>query len=390
MKKLYVVCLVFAVLAGTSLRAQDEPNAITTAVPFLIISADARASGIGEQGVATSPDSYGVQWNPAKLAFLDRQQNIGVNYSPFLSQLVNDIGIGNLVYSNRFDERMAFAFSLRYFTLGNIPFADDAGNSLGEENPNEFTLDGTYALKLSERFSMAVTGRFFRSDLRLQQIDADASAATSFAVDISGYYQSEEILYNTFDGRWRAGFNISNIGPSISYDDTDNNENFLPTNLKLGGGFDFILDTYNKVAVSLEFNKLLVPTPPLREIGDADGDGIPNEIISGQDDDVNFFSGIFQSFGDAPDGFSEELAEWTASIGVEYTYNDVFALRAGYFNESELKGARKFATLGAGFEFSSIDIDISYLFSTGQVRSPLENTLRFGVTFHFGDEYDEY
>jgi len=294
------------------------------------------------------------------------------------------------VYTNRLNERSAFGFSLRYFTLGSIPFADDAGNSLGEENPNEFTLDGTYALKLSERFSMAVSGRFFRSDLRLQQIDADATAATSFAVDISGYYQSEEILYNTFDGRWRGGFNISNIGPSISYDDTDNNENFLPTNLKLGGGFDFILDTYNKVAVSLEFNKLLVPTPPIREIGDADGDGIPNEIISGQDDDVNFFSGIFQSFGDAPDGFSEELAEWTASLGVEYTYNDVFALRVGYFNESNIKGARKFATLGAGFEFSSIDIDLSYLFSTGQVRSPLENTLRFGVTFHFGDEYDEY
>ena len=226
------------------------------------------------------------------------------------------------------------------------------------------------------------SGRFFRSDLRLQQIDADATAATSFAVDISGYYQSEEILYNTFDGRWRAGFNISNIGPSISYDDTDDNENFLPTNLRLGGGFDFILDTYNKIAVSLEFAKLLVPTPPLR--------GENGEIIAGEDDDVNFFTGIFQSFGDAPDGFSEELREWTASLGVEYTYNDVFALRAGYFNESDLKGARKFATLGAGFEFTSIDIDISYLFSTGQVRSPLENTLRFGITFNFGDEYDEY
>ena len=382
MKKLSIVCIVFATLFGNTLRAQDEPNAITTAVPFLIISADARASGLGEQGVATSPDPYGLQWNPAKLAFLERQQHIGVNYSPFLRELVNDIGIGNLVYTNRLNERSAFGVSLRYFTLGNILFSDSSGVDLGEENPNEFTLDATYALKLSEQFSMAVSGRFFRSDLRLQQIDADASAATSFAVDISGYYQSEEILYNTFDGRWRGGFNISNIGPAISYDDTDNNENFLPTNLKLGGGFDFILDTYNTVAVSLEFNKLLVPTPPLRDVN--------GDIIAGQDDDVNFFSGIFQSFGDAPDGFSEEIAEWTASLGVEYIYNDVFSLRVGYFNESDLKGARKFATLGAGFEFSSIDIDLSYLFSTGSVRSPLENTLRFGITFKFGDEYEEY
>ena len=267
-------------------NAQDETNTITTAVPFLIIAGDARASGMGEQGVATSPDMYGLQWNPAKLAFLDRKHNVGVNYSPYLRDLVDDIGILNVGYTNRIDDRSAFGISMRYFSLGSIILTDNQGNNQGEENPNEFSVDATYALKLDDRFSMAVSGRYLRSDLRFQSIDADASAASSFAVDISGYYQSEEILYNSFDGRWRGGFNISNLGPKIKYDDSGQ-ENFLPTNLKIGGGFDFILDTYNTVSVGLEFNKLLVPTPPRR---DTDGN-----IIAGQDDDVDFFSGVFST-----------------------------------------------------------------------------------------------
>ena len=363
-------------------KAQDEVNTITTAVPFLIIAGDARASGLGEQGVATSADVYGVQWNPAKLAFLDRKHNIGINYSPYLRQLVDDIGIANLAYANRINERSAFGASLRYFGLGTITTTTGPNDPGVDVQPNEFTLDATYALRLDDRFSMAVSGRFLRSDLRIQQIDPDATAASSFGVDISGYYQSEEIVYNTFDGRWRAGFNISNIGPKVRYDDSGQ-EDFIPTNMKLGGGFDFILDGYNKVFVGLEINKLLVPTP-----SDSNGDG----VVNGEDDFANesFFSGIFSSFGDAPGGFSEEIREFTWSLASEYVYDDVFSLRVGYFNESDIKGARKFATLGAGFEYSSIDIDLSYLFSTGTVRSPLENTLRFGLTFKLGDEYDEY
>jgi hypothetical protein len=389
-----VFCSVFA----TSVQAQDQPNTITTAVPFLVIAADARAAGMGEQGVATSPDAYGVQWNPAKLAFLPNQHNVGINYTPYLGNLVNDIGILQAVYANRIDDRSAFAASIRYFSLGTINTRNDAQDPGLDVKPNEFAIDATYALKLDDQFSMAVSGRFLQSNLRIQQLDqfADASPASSFGVDISGYYQSEEQVYSNFDGRWRAGFNISNIGPKIKYDDAGQ-ENFIPTNLKLGGGFDFILDSYNKIFVGLEFNKLLVPTPPRREGdpgfgGDINGNGVENDdsVIAGQDDDVNFFSGIFQSFGDAPDGFSEELKEVTWSLATEYTYNDVFALRAGYFNESDIKGARKFATLGAGFEFNAIDVDLSYLFSTGSVISPLESTLRFGLTFHFGDEYDEY
>ena len=396
MNKFLTLPLAAFILFSASVNAQDEPNVITTAIPFLGIAADARAAGLGEQGVATSPDAYAVQWNPAKLAFLPNQHNIGVNYTPYLGNLVNDIGILQAVYANRLDDRSAFAASIRYFTLGTINTRNDAQGPGIDVQPNEFTIDATYALKLDDQFSMAVSGRFLRSDLRIQQLNefSDASAASSFGVDISGYYQSEEQVYNDFDGRWRAGFNISNIGPKISYDDTGD-ENFIPTNLKIGTGFDFILDSYNTIFVGIEFNKLLVPTPPRRGRVDTNGDGEVTQeddvvIIAGEDDDVNFFAGIFQSFGDAPDGFSEELKEFTWSLGVEYTYDDVFALRAGYFNESDIKGARKFATLGAGFEFNAIDVDLSYLFSTGSVISPLENTLRFGLTFHFGDEFDEY
>ncbi len=395
MKKVMMLCLGACFAFGATVNAQDEPNTITTAVPFLGIAADARSAGMGEQGVATSPDAYAVQWNPAKIAFLDTKHNVGVNYTPYLGNLVNDIAIIQAVYANRFDDRRAFALSLRYFSLGTITTTTGPNDPGLDINPNEFTIDGTYALKLSERYSMAVSGRYIRSDLRIQQLDPDASAASSFGVDISGYYQSEEIPYNSFDGRWRAGFNISNIGPEVSYSDADDDDDFIPTNLRLGGGFDFILDAYNKIFVGVEFNKLLVPTPPRRGFIDLNGNGEvdpgeSNLIIAGEDDNVNFFSGIFQSFGDAPDGFSEEVKEVTWSLATEYTYDDVFSLRAGYFNESDIKGARKFATLGAGFEFNAIDIDLSYLFSTGSVRSPLENTLRFGLTFHFGDEYDEY
>ncbi len=389
----YVVLFIAAITIGNaSLFAQDEPNTITTAVPFLAIAADSRAAGMGEQGVATSPDAYAVQWNPAKLAFMDYQHNVGVNYTPYLGNLVNDIGLLQAVYANRMDDKSAFAINLRYFSLGTITTTTGPNDPGLDVKPNEFAIDAHYSLKLDERFSMAVSGRFLNSNLRIpNSVDqfADASPASSFGVDISGYYQSEEIVYNTFDGRWRGGFNISNIGPKVKYSDAGE-ENFIPTNLKLGAGFDFILDSYNKVFVGLEFNKLLVPTPPLREVGDANGNGIPNEIIAGEDDDVTFFTGIFQSFGDAPNGFSEEIKEVTWSLATEYVYDNSFSLRAGYFNESDLKGARKFATLGAGFEFNAIDIDLSYLFSTGSVRSPLENTLRFGLTFHFGEEYDEY
>lgn len=361
----------------------NDSRVITTAVPFSLIAGDARAAAMGDMGVATSVDGFSQQWNPAKYAFSTYKQGIGVTYTPYLSQLVNDIFLGNVTYYNRLNERSAVAGSFRYFSLGEIELRLTPDETPRIAKPNELLFDLTYALRLSERFSMAVTGRYLRSDLKLQDEFEDASAGTSFAVDISGYYQSEEIRYNEFDGRWRAGFNISNLGPKMKYDQVGQ-ENFLPTNLALGAGFDFILDMYNRVGVTAEVNKLLVPTPPLRDV---DGN-----IVEGKDDDVSFLSGVFQSFGDAPGGFSEELKEFTWALGVEYAYQDAFFLRTGYFNESEEKGSRKFLGLGAGFKYTSINIDISYLFSTSKVRSPLEGTLRFGLTFNFGDKdyYIEY
>lgn len=382
MKRILMPILLFLVVL--KVNAQEEPRrVITTAVPFVLIAADARAAGMGDMGVGTSVDGFSQQWNPAKYAFSTYKQGIGLSITPYLSSLVNDIFLGNLSYYNRLNERSAVAASFRYFSLGDIELREDPDQVPLIQSPNELTFDVSYSLRLSERFSMAVAGRYLRSDLKLQVADEDATAGSSFAVDIAGYYQSEEIRYNDFDGRWRMGFNISNLGPKMKYDDVGQ-ENFLPTNLAIGGGFDFILDMYNRIGVTAEVNKLLVPTPPVR---DEDGN-----VIEGKDDDVTFLSGVFQSFGDAPDGFSEELKEFTWALGVEYAYQDAFFLRTGYFNESEEKGARKFLALGAGFKYTSINIDVSYLFSTSNVRSPLEGTLRFGLTFNFGDKdyYVEY
>jgi len=361
--------------------AMAQDRVITTALPFLRVAGDPRAAGMGDMGVATSPDAWNQQWNPAKYSFQKTEQSIGAAYTPYLSRLVNDIGVGQLVYGNRINEQSAFAASLRYFGLGTIFITED-GETGTQESPNEFVFDGSYSLKLSDQFSMAVTGRFLRSDLRIQSQNADASAANSFSVGVSGYYQSEEVPIGDLYGRYRGGFNVSNIGPKVSYD-VGGQENFLPTNLGLGGGVDFYLnDGYSKIGLTAEVNKLLVPTPPVR-----DEDGV---IVEGQDDDVSFFTGIFQSFGDAPGGGSEELKEVTWAIGAEYTYNDSFALRTGYFNESDEKGGRQFLTLGAGVVFSKINVDFAYLFSTSRVQSPLEGTLRFGLSFNFGDEYLEY
>jgi hypothetical protein len=257
---------------------------------------------------------------------------------------------------------------------------------------------------------MSVALRYLRSDLRIQALDANAKSAGTYGVDISGFYQGEEVAYNDFNGRWRGGFALQNIGPKLKYDDAGR-ENFIPTNLRLGGGFDFIFDFYNKLSVTAEVTKLLVPTPPVTgteySYTDVNGDGIwtleedgelldsniinDNAIIDGQDQNVGFVQGIFQSFGDAPGGFSEELDEFTWALSAEYLYQDSFALRLGYFNENETKGARKFFSLGAGFKYSTVDIDMSYLFSASKVQSPLENTLRFSLSFNIGQgEYLEY
>jgi hypothetical protein len=418
MKKLIVLSICLLTFTKTNF-AQENPTVtipnpndsrvITTAVPFVLIASDARAAGMGDMGVATSVDAYSQQWNPSKYAFSETKSGIGVSYTPYLSSLVNDIFLGNLSYYNRINDRSAFGVSFRYFSLGEIDLLERPEDVPLVVKPNEMTIDASYSLRLSDQYAMGVALRYLRSDLKIDQT-TDASAGNSVAVDISGFYQSEEQAYNDFNGKWRGGFAIQNLGPKMKYDDgADDDGDFLPTMLRLGGGFDFIFDQYNKLKVTAEVAKLLVPTPPILgneyEYNDVDNDGVYTEdvdellgvvneniIYSGQNNDVSFFKGIFQSFGDAPGGFSEELREFTWAVGAEYVYQDSFGLRLGYFNEADDKGARKFLALGAGFKFSTINVDLSYLFSTAKnFQSPLEGTIRFSLSFNFGEgTYLEY
>lgn len=373
MKK--IVINIFLIFNLLNLYSQDR-RVITTAVPFLMISADARASGLGEQGVATTPDAFSQHWNPAKYVFLDNKSGVGVSYTPYLSKLVSDVFLANLNYYNVIDDRSSWSTSFKYFSLGDIDILQNPQDIPYLENPNEFTLDASYILKLNDNFSMGVTGRYLMSDVKLQSVDSDSSSASSFAVDISGFYQSDERAYENFNGLWRFGFNISNMGPKMKYEELGKN-NFIPTNLKLGSAFDFIFDSSNKLSINLELNKLLVPSPSVPIYNSND------QIIGYNQADITFLSGLFKSFGDAPDGFSEELKEVTLSLGLEYTYNDSFALRVGYFGENEDKGARKYVTFGTGFSLEEIDLDLSYLLSSSTIISPLENTLRFSFTYNF-------
>jgi hypothetical protein len=402
MKK--IAFLVSFLVMGQLMKAQeDNSRVITTGVPFLLIAADARSAGLADMGVATSADAFSQQYNPAKYAFSLQKQGFSVSYTPYLTSIANDIALGQLSYYNRINEQSAFAGSLRFFGLGDIELREtgDPNEIPRVVNPNELALDGSYSLKLSERFAMSVGGRYIRSSLRIGDANNDATAASTFAVDVAGYYQSEEVVYDDFNGRWRAGFNFQNMGPKISYDNDEINNNFLPANMRLGMGFDFIFDEYNKIGVTAEATKLLVPTPPaLVAAVDANNNGSIDQSEQDVADDaytqalsdyrkIGWSQGIAKSFNDAPDGFSEELKEFTWALGAEYSYQDSFALRLGYFNEHELKGARKFFSMGAGFKYNVVKIDVSYLFSASKVRNPLENTLRFSLTFNFGDEYEE-
>jgi len=403
MKK-YIV-IIGALMFCTSISAQttivvpnqNDTRVITTGTAFMAIAADARAAGMADQGVATSPDAFSQQWNVSKYAFGKAEQGFSLTYTPYLRELVNDIFLGGLTYFNKLDDRSAVSASFRYFSLGEIEFRENATDPGIIQKPNELTVDVAYSLKLSDQFSMGVGLKYIRSDLKLQGSEfsaASAKPASSFAVDLGGYYESKEKAYSSFNGKWRGGFSLQNIGPKIKYEE-DGNESFLPTTLRLGGGFDFILDGANKIGVTVETAKLLVPTPPIygTEFIDNNSDGVldandtvvnTNVVVEGSDPNVNFTSGMFQSFGDAPGGFSEEINEFTYSIGAEYTYQDAFAFRLGYFNEHETKGARKFFALGAGFKYTVVNIDVSYLLSASKVPSPLENTLRFSLSFNLG------
>ncbi len=372
MKK--VTALFLTVLAGQFIYAQKVVRPITTGVPFLLISGDARSSGMGDIGVATSSDVFSQQHNAAKYAFATQAQGFSVNYSPYMSKVSSDMALGQLTYFNKFNERSAIGASLRYFGMGEMEFRDNDQSSPIIKKPNEFAVDISYSLKLSDRFGMAVVGRFINSNLRMPEVDGSNSMASQVAVDIAGFYESDIVRFSTFDGRWRAGFNIQNLGPKIKYED-EQYGSFLPANLKLGGSFDFIIDQQNTLTISGELNKLLVPTPPEHR-------NDPNALI--EYNDTGWLKGVIKSFGDAPNGFSEEMKEVAWSLGAEYWYDNKFAFRTGYFHESPEKGARQYATLGAGFKYNMMAIDLSYLFSTSKINNPMENTLRFSLTFDLG------
>lgn len=369
-----LVMLIYPVI----IWGQINERVIVTGVPFVLITSDARASGMGDIGVSTTPDAYSQQWNPAKYPFSEVEKGIGISYTPYLSKLVNDIFLGNLTYFKKIGERGAWGTSLKYFSLGDIQFNEVISGTIvsqGVERPNELTLDLSYSLKLSEKFAMSVAGRYIRSDLKLSS-DGDAASANTLGVDIAGFYQSKTRKVGKNDMRFRSGFNLSNIGPRLVYD-IGGQKNFLPTNLKVGTSADWVFDSDSSMSLNLEFNKLLVPSP-VATINDQ------GTSVYAQPD-VNFLRGIFESFNDAEDGFLEELKEITWAAGLEYKFQNLLALRTGYFNESKEKGARRYITFGAGLLINQMQVDISYLFSMSSVRSPLENTLRFSLSFDLGN-----
>ncbi len=380
MRKDLILLFVISLLFLENINSQKERRVITTAVPFLLISSDARASGLGDQGVSTSADNFSQHWNQSKFIFSESNSGFGFSYTPYLSSVVSDVFLGNLTYFKRNSERSVWSFSLKYFSLGEIDILENPLDIPIVESPNEFTIDAGYGLRLSDNLSLGITGRFLLSDVKLQSFDSDTELASSIAVDISGFYQSNSFRLGSNDAIYRAGFNISNLGPKMKYSEMGE-ENFIPSNFRIGSGIEFIYDSNNSLTLTIEINKLLVPTPNVPVYG-PDG----STIVSYSQPDIGFLSGIFKSFNDAPDGFSEELKELTYSLGLEYSFNDVFFLRSGYFNEHELKGSRKFFTLGAGFNTqSNFQIDLSYLISTSDVISPLENTLRFSLSYNIFD-----
>lgn len=334
------IILLFSILLGFGNALVLAQNKTTvTGAPFLRIAADARAASMGDTGVATSADVFSQQWNAAKYPFTENKFGVGLSYTPYLASLTNDIALLNLNYYNKINDRSTFAIGLRYFGLGETVFRANENDPGMAVNPNELALDGSYALKLSNNFSMAVSGRYIRSDLKLQEVDANGNVANSFAVDLSGFYQSNEITFQSFQGVWRAGFNASNLGPKLNYSNNSGAETVLPSNLKIGGGFDFIFDDENKLATSLEFNQSL----------------------------------------------AKGTNALTTGLGLEYLYKNSFALRTGYFNDSDELEDLNFFSFGAGFAIKKLQFDLSYLASTSNHSSPLDNTLRFSLSFSLGE-----
>jgi hypothetical protein len=388
-EKVALVTLLIALTGNTILFSQQSSgqlNAIQTVVPFLTIAPDSRAGAMGDAGVATSPDVYSMHWNPAKFAFIDGNAGLGISYAPWLRNLVPDINIAYLTGYKRIDTKQVFSASLIYSSLGLVPLTDDYGNPLRNINPNEFAVDAAYSRLFTENLSGGITFRFIYSNLTsgFSSGGEATKAGISFAADISGYYQKKISVFNK-DGQLAFGLNFSNIGSKMSYSSSQPAD-FIPMNMRLGTSATINLDHFNKIAITLDLNKLLVPTPPkYYNVGEvnAKGDTVHtamSQIKAGKDPNVSVPVAIFQSFFDAPGGFKEELHEITYSFGIEYWYNNQFALRGGYFYEDPSKGNRKYFTAGAGFRLKAFTLDFSYLMPVAQ-NNPLAHTLRFSIAF---------
>ncbi len=376
---------------GINTKTRDELlgqiNTITTAVPFLLIAPDARAGGMGDYGVATSPDAASVHWNPAKLAFADKQIGVSISYTPWLRALVNDINLGHVAIYGKLPKDQAFAFSMLYFSLGSIDFTNENAEKYDEFSPKEYAFDVSYSRKLGEKLSGGISFRYIYSNLTGHTALAGGittKPGQTVAADLSAFYRTDLELGGK-KSQLGLGLDISNIGGKISYSSTASKD-FIPMNFRIGTNLKMDLDQYNSISFGVDFNKLLVPTPPVyatdssgNYVYDTDG----NRVVQYGEDPTNISvpSAIFSSWGDAPAGFSEELNEFTYSVGAEYWYDKQFAIRAGYFNEAQTKGNRKFFTLGAGLRYNVFGLDFAYLIPTTQ-RNPLENTLRFTLTFN--------
>lgn len=385
------------ILFGMQTKAQSSGtnpigqslNAITTAVPFLSIAPDSRAGAMGDIGCATSADANSQSYNPAKYVFNENKFGFSVSYSPWLRQLVNDINLAYLAGYWRITEMDAIGASLRYFSLGSIDFMDEYGEFISSQNPNEFAIDFTYSRKLIDELSIAITPRFIYSNLTAGQFVSgeETRAGLAGAADISLFYEQDFEAKGLENSTLRAGLCISNMGNKMSYSSGTLRRDFLPTNLKIGLGYEMDFDGFNKLTVNGEINKLLVPTNPVYATDSATGriiyDAAGNPVIAaGMNPDVSVPQGMIQSFYDAPGGFKEEMQEIMWALGAEYSYRNLFFVRLGYFHESQYKGNRQFLSVGAGIKYSIFGIDVSYLIATKQYH-PLANTLRFTLNFDF-------
>ncbi|MCL3853290.1 type IX secretion system outer membrane channel protein PorV [Parabacteroides sp. GYB001] len=376
--------VVFSLLTVFTTWAQDKSKfaPVNTAVPSLSIAPDARAGAMGDNGASTTPDINSQYWNPAKYAFMYSKAGVSLSYTPWLRKLVNDVALANLsgYYKIGDNDLQAIGASLRYFSLGDISSnstgnPEDQGYSV---SPYEMAFDVSYSRKLSESYSMAVAMRYIRSDMGQDAQDESRVPGNAFAADIAGYLEKYVVLGQA-EALWSLGFNVSNIGTKISYNGGTTNE-FLPTTLRLGTGLLYPIDDFNRIGLYLDLSKYLVPSLPYLTEGATDEERAEYDKKKLEYNDVSGISGIFKSFGDSPDGFKGELQEVMVSIGAEYSYNDQFFLRGGYFYENANKGNRQYFSVGAGFRMSVFQLDAAYLVSTVQ-SNPLDQTLRFTLSF---------